>query len=103
MTARRNSDFDELKARPRRTPEEVAAAELHVRGILAFLGEDPEREGLLDTPARVVRAYAGTKAKRTAIWGDPRLEPARRGRSLRADFGPALDRGSTGRQSTESY
>jgi GTP cyclohydrolase I len=41
-----------------RTPKEVALAEGHVRGLLRFLGEDPEREGLLDTPARVVRAYA---------------------------------------------
>jgi len=62
MTARRNDDFDaagELdQAGARRSPEQVAAAEQHVRGILAFLGEDPAREGLLDTPARVVRAYA---------------------------------------------
>jgi GTP cyclohydrolase IA len=35
---------------------EISTAEEHVRGILQFLGEDPQREGLLDTPARVVRA-----------------------------------------------
>lgn len=29
------------------------AIEEHVRGILLALGEDPEREGLLETPARV--------------------------------------------------
>jgi len=29
----------------------------HVEGILDILGEDPEREGLLDTPTRVARAY----------------------------------------------
>jgi GTP cyclohydrolase IA len=29
-----------------------------VREILLGLGEDPDREGLLDTPARVARAYA---------------------------------------------
>ena len=40
------------------SPEEITAAEGHVRGILAFLGEDVEREGLLETPARVVRAMA---------------------------------------------
>ncbi|HEY6080474.1 MAG TPA: GTP cyclohydrolase I FolE [Polyangiaceae bacterium] len=34
----------------------VATAEEHVRGLLAYLGEDVQREGLLDTPARVVRA-----------------------------------------------
>jgi GTP cyclohydrolase I len=32
------------------------AAEAHVRGILSYLGEDPAREGLRETPARVVRA-----------------------------------------------
>jgi len=38
------------------TPKDVAQAQAHVRGILRFLGEDPKREGLLDTPARFVRA-----------------------------------------------
>jgi GTP cyclohydrolase IA len=40
-----------------RSPEDVERAEEHVRGMLRYLGEDPEREGLLDTPARVVRAW----------------------------------------------
>ncbi len=31
-----------------------------VREILAAVGEDPDREGLLDTPARVARMYAET-------------------------------------------
>jgi GTP cyclohydrolase I len=39
-----------------RSPSEVSAAEAHVRGILRYLGEDPRREGLRDTPARYVRA-----------------------------------------------
>lgn len=30
----------------------------HVRGILAALGDDPDREGLKDTPDRVARMYA---------------------------------------------
>lgn len=34
--------------------------EAAVREILAAVGEDPDREGLLDTPARVARAYAET-------------------------------------------
>jgi GTP cyclohydrolase IA len=40
-----------------RSQADIAAAEAHVRGILAFLGEDVKREGLLETPARVVRAF----------------------------------------------
>jgi GTP cyclohydrolase I len=39
-----------------RSPQEVAAAEAKVRGLLRYLGEDPRREGLRDTPARFVRA-----------------------------------------------
>ncbi len=42
----------------RRTPDETAKAEAHVRGLLRYLGEDPKREGLLETPARVVRALS---------------------------------------------
>ncbi len=34
-----------------------AAAEDAVRTLLAYFGEDPEREGLLDTPRRFVDAY----------------------------------------------
>jgi GTP cyclohydrolase I len=33
-------------------------AEAAVRELLVAIGEDPEREGLRDTPARVARAYA---------------------------------------------
>lgn len=40
-------------AEPRPTSEE---AQDHVRAMLRFIGEDPQREGLLDTPARVVKA-----------------------------------------------
>lgn len=32
--------------------------EAAVREILAAIGEDPDRDGLIDTPARVARAYA---------------------------------------------
>jgi GTP cyclohydrolase I len=35
-----------------------ADAEAAVRTLLAWSGDDPEREGLLDTPTRVARAYA---------------------------------------------
>lgn len=48
---------------PDRDPEDVpefdhARAEAAIRELLAAMGEDPDREGLLDTPARVARAYA---------------------------------------------
>ena len=33
-------------------------AEAAVRELLIAVGEDPDREGLLETPARVARAYA---------------------------------------------
>lgn len=39
-------------ARPSREQAEAA-----VRTLIRWIGEDPEREGLLDTPARVVKAY----------------------------------------------
>ena len=32
-------------------------AEKAVRTLLLYIGEDPEREGLVETPARVIRAY----------------------------------------------
>ena len=41
-----------------RTDEQIEEAQEHVRGILRFLGEDPDREGLKETPSRVVRAYS---------------------------------------------
>jgi GTP cyclohydrolase I len=42
---------------PSRTPEAIAEAEDSVRAMLRYLGEDAEREGLRETPARVVRAW----------------------------------------------
>jgi GTP cyclohydrolase I len=41
-----------------RSPADTAAAEEHVRGLLSYLGEDVTREGLLDTPGRVIRAMS---------------------------------------------
>ena len=38
-------------------PFDAAAAEKAVRDLLIAVGEDPDREGLRDTPARVARAY----------------------------------------------
>jgi GTP cyclohydrolase IA len=42
----------DIAARPSR-----AEAEAAVETLIRWIGEDPRREGLLDTPARVVRAY----------------------------------------------
>jgi GTP cyclohydrolase I len=43
-------------------PVDSARIEAAVREILAAIGEDPDRPGLVDTPARVARAYAETFA-----------------------------------------
>ena len=39
-------------------PIDLPRIERAVREILAAIGEDPDRDGLIDTPARVARAYA---------------------------------------------
>lgn len=36
---------------------DTEAIKMHVRGILAALGDDPDREGLKETPDRVARMY----------------------------------------------
>ena len=41
-----------------RTDIDVEAAASAVRALLLALGQDPDRDGLRDTPARVARAYA---------------------------------------------
>jgi GTP cyclohydrolase I len=41
---------------------DFSRAEAAVRELLIAVGEDPDREGLLDTPGRVARAYAETFA-----------------------------------------
>jgi GTP cyclohydrolase I len=55
---RRSSTTPPTSLAPSRSDEEVALAEEHVRGMLRYLGEDVDREGLLETPARVVRAWS---------------------------------------------
>ena len=37
---------------------DTKAIEKHIRGIIEALGDDPEREGLIDTPKRVAKMYA---------------------------------------------
>jgi GTP cyclohydrolase I len=46
-------------ARPEAAPKQTSReeAEAAVRTLLLWAGEDPDREGLHDTPARVVRSY----------------------------------------------
>ncbi len=46
---------DDLMAHEKPTREEAEAA---VRTLLSWAGDDPAREGLLDTPKRVVKAYS---------------------------------------------
>ena len=43
---------------PERRPYDAARVERAVREILLAIGENPERDGLIETPARVARAYA---------------------------------------------
>ena len=54
------SPADELGQPDQPAPEGVDQARIRraVREILAAIGEDPDREGLRDTPARVGRMYA---------------------------------------------
>jgi GTP cyclohydrolase I len=51
----RNGDASEM---PVLAPVDHARIEAAVREILIAVGEDPDRDGLRDTPARVARAYA---------------------------------------------
>ena len=48
----------EDRLEPRLNTVDHDKIEAAVRDILAAIGEDPERDGLLDTPARVARMYA---------------------------------------------
>ncbi len=51
------SDRPGTAAESRRPRPSRAEAEAAVRTLLAWAGDDPEREGLRETPERVVRAY----------------------------------------------
>ncbi len=52
------SDNDELGGVAPAPGVDLRRIEAAVREILLAVGEDPDREGLIDTPARVARAYA---------------------------------------------
>ena len=53
---------------PPRSGVDHARAEAAVRELLIAVGEDPDRAGLKDTPARVARSYAEIFA---GLWQDP--------------------------------
>ena len=59
-----DSDFDTDR------PLDETAAEKAVTRLLRFIGEDPGRDGLVDTPRRVVRAWR----ERTAGYGEDPAE-----------------------------
>ena len=54
--AKRNREHDEGGSNSATKPSREDAAEA-VRILLQWAGDDPEREGLRDTPSRVVRSY----------------------------------------------
>jgi len=60
-----DEDFDDATMRG---PVDVPRAEAAVREFLVAIGEDPDREGLLDTPGRVARAARELFA---GLWRDP--------------------------------
>lgn len=66
---------------PNPNPVDMPRIENAVREILAAVGEDPNREGLLETPARVARMYA-------ELFGGLHLDP---GRHLKRVFSETYD------------
>lgn len=54
---RRSRTRSSARSAARLRAPDKSSIEQHVRGILADLGEDPDREGLVKTPSRVARAY----------------------------------------------
>jgi len=44
-------------SKTKKTPPTQAEAEAAVRTLIRWAGDDPQREGLMDTPARVARSY----------------------------------------------
>ena len=75
----RHEEHEEMNCAAKRGPSssdetpggvDLRAIEGAVRTILSAVGEDPDREGLLDTPARVARMYA-------EMFSGLRVDPAR--------------------------
>jgi GTP cyclohydrolase IA len=63
-----SSPDEDLDDAVMRGPVDLPRAEAAVREFLIAIGEDPEREGLLDTPGRVARAARELFA---GLWRDP--------------------------------
>ena len=58
MLRRLDDDYlDGIGPRPAEARPSTAEVEAAVRTLIAATGDDPAREGLRDTPARVARAY----------------------------------------------
>ena len=53
MTIKNNNE-NVIKFNPNPSREEAMRA---VKTLIAWAGDDPEREGLIETPKRVVKAY----------------------------------------------
>jgi GTP cyclohydrolase I len=64
------AEAEELSTRLAAAAVDQARIARAVREILAAVGEDPDREGLLETPARVARMYAELFA---GLHDDPRV------------------------------
>ena len=69
MTRPNNSTSAAITTRDFDPPEfDQPRAERAVRELLMAIGEDPDRQGLIDTPARVARAY---KEMFAGLYTDP--------------------------------
>ena len=78
---------------PRPSREEAEAA---VRTLIAYSGDDPAREGVLDTPKRVVDAYEEITVRSTVLAdrrlrcvGTPRVDAPRESQRIVRDVEPA--------------
>jgi GTP cyclohydrolase I len=75
-----------------------ADAEAAVRVLIEWAGDDPNREGLIDTPGRVARSYLSTHAATYNTFNVQRhLTSARTHRAFRASANVHVARGSRGR------
>jgi GTP cyclohydrolase IA len=63
-------ELDDQPATPSPIPVDLPRIERAVREILAAVGEDPDREGLRETPARVARMY---RELFSGLHADPRI------------------------------